>query len=152
MEPDKIALCAELDSARFLSGEDKGQWRFRDLQWPHLYVSIVARDGCSFTLRLNCAGYPSVPPTGTFWDMEKNAKLDFGKWPKGGERISHAFKPDWKNGDALYIPCDRESIVGHDGWIAQYPQMIWNPARGIILYLAVVHDILQSSYCVCAAA
>ena len=62
------------------------------------------------------------------------------------------FRPDWKSGDALYIPCDRESFVGHDGWVTQYPQLIWKPANGISHYLEVVHELLQSRDYVCAPA
>lgn len=152
MQPDNIALRAELASARFLSGEDKNNWRLRDLQWPYLYVDVIARDGRGFTLHLNCEGYPANPPTGTFWDPVSDMRLPFDKWPTGGERIQLAFKHGWKDGNALYIPCDRESIVGHEGWISQYPQMIWRPEKGIVMYLNVVHDLLQSHHYVCAAA
>ena len=152
MAPDEQALHADLQSARFLAGEDRHRWQFKQLQWPHLLVSIVAKDGRAYTLRLNCSGFPSLPPTGTFWDMPTGRRLPFEQWPQGGQRIQMAFKPGWKNGDALYIPCDRESIAGHDAWAAQYPQLIWNPAKGISHYLEVVHELLQSRDYVCAAA
>lgn len=152
MAPDEQSLRADLASARFLSGEDKNRWELARLQWPLLFVSVVASDGRRFGLRLNCTGFPSNPPTGTFWDFGANTRLPFDKWPRGGERISLAFKPDWKNGDALYIPCDRESIAGHEGWVAQYPQLIWNPAKGISHYLEVVYGILHSRDYASAAA
>jgi hypothetical protein len=150
MAPDEQSLRADLVSARFLSGEDRGRWQFKELQWPHLYVDVLARDGRAFTLRLNCSGFPSTAPTGTFWDLATSNRLAFDKWPSGGERIQLALKTGWKNGDALYIPCDRESIAGHDAWFSQYPQLIWNPKKGIIHYLEVVHELLQSRDYVCA--
>lgn len=152
MQPDERALRADLESARFLSGEDRGRWKYCDLQWPHVFIDVCAKDGRSFTLRLNCNGYPANAPTGTFWDLHARHRLDFSKWPTGGDRIQQAFKPSWKDGDALYIPCDRESIVGHDAWLSQYPQMIWKPAQGITLYLEVVHALLQSRDYVCTGA
>jgi len=152
MSPDEQALRADLESARFLSGEDRGRWQFKELKWPYLYVLLKARDGRKFALRLNCSGFPAAPPTGTFWDLSTDRRLDFDRWPRGGERISLAFKPSWKNGDALYIPCDRESLAGHDGWVAQYPQLIWKPSKGITHYLEVVHELLQSRDYVCAVA
>lgn len=152
MAPDEQALRADLASARFLSGEDRNRWQLKKLEWPYLYVGVTARDDCEFTLRLNCSGFPSSAPTGTFWDLSTNSRLAFDKWPRGGERIQLAFKPGWKSGDALYIPCDRESIAGHDGWVTQYPQLIWKPAKGISHYLEVVHELLQSRDYVCAAA
>ena len=144
MAPDERSLRADLASARFLAGEDRGRWVFRDLEWPHLFIDVAASDGRHFTLRLNCTGFPTSPPTGTFWDIAVNGQLAFSRWPAGGERIRLAFRPDWKNGAALYIPCDRESIAGHDQWPSQYPQLIWDPAKGIAHYLGVVHDLLQS--------
>lgn len=152
MAPDEQALRADLMSARFLSGEDRNRWQLKQLMWPFLFVSVIARDGREYTLRLECTGFPNSAPTGTFWDLTANSRLSFDKWPHGGERIQLAFKPDWKNGDALYIPCDRESLVGHDGWISQYPQLIWKPAKGITHYLEVVHELLQSRDYVCAPA
>lgn len=152
MAPDETSLRADLVSAHFLSGEDRGRWEFEKLEWPHLYVSVTARDGRAFALRLNCCGFPNQPPTGTFWDLAANTRLPFNQWPTGGERISLAFKPGWKDGNALYIPCDRESIAGHDNWVSQYPQLIWKPAKGITHYLEVVHGLLQSRDYACAAA
>lgn len=152
MQPDERALRADLESARFLSGEGKGRWQLINLQWPYLFVNVRAKDGRNFTLRLDSSGYPATPPTGTFWDTVTGCRLPFDKWPAGGERIQLAFKPGWKDGNALYIPCDRESIAGHDAWVSQYPQMIWNPPRGITMYLEIVHNLLQSRDYVCAIA
>ncbi|KWT98604.1 MULTISPECIES: hypothetical protein [unclassified Variovorax] len=152
MAPDEKALRADLVSARFLSGEDRGRWKFEKLEWPHLFVTVNARDGRAFTLRLHCGGFPGQGPTGTFWDMASGARLAFARWPVGGERISLAFKPGWKDGNALYIPCDRESFEGHTDWPAKYPQLIWKPAKGITHYLEVVHDLLQSRDYACAPA
>lgn len=152
MAPDEKSLCADLASARFLSGEDRNRWAFKQLKWPLLFVDVVARDSRTFTLRLDCSGYPSMPPTGTFWDLVTNSQLPFNRWPQGDERIRLAFKPEWKGGNALYIPCDRESIIGHDVWVSQYPQLIWNPAKGISHYLEIVHNLLQSHNYVCTPA
>lgn len=152
MAPDEQCLRADLMSARFLSGEDRNRWAFKQLEWPFLLVDVIARDGRAYALRLNCAGYPTSPPTGTFWDLATNRRLPFDRWPQGGERIQLAFKPGWKDGNALYIPCDRESFVGHDAWISQYPQLIWKPAKGITHYLEVVYDLLQSRDYACSPA
>ena len=144
MQLDEQSLRADLGSARFLAGEDRGRWRFRDLRWPHVLVDVIAKDGRPFTLRLECSNYPDPAPTGTFWDLEGNRQLPFDGWPRGGERIRLALRPDWQGGSALYIPCDRISIAGHDGWRTQYPQLIWNPQRGIVMYLEVVYELLHS--------
>lgn len=153
MQPDELALRADLASARFLSGEDRNRWQYRDLRWPHVFVNVHAKDGRVFTLRLDCQGYPMSAPTGTFWDLNVGDRLSSDKWPTGGERIQLALKPGWKEGNALYIPCDRESFAGHeDAWRSQYPQMVWSPAKGITMYLEIVHDLLSSRDYVCAPA
>ncbi|WP_431264259.1 DUF7665 family protein [Roseateles chitinivorans] len=152
MAPDEQSLRADLVSARFLSGEDRNRWQFKKLEWPFVYINVTARDRREYTLRLNCSGFPMNPPTGTFWDLSTGCRLTFDKWPQGGERLQLAFKPGWQGGDALYIPCDRASIVGHGDWFAQYPQLIWKPAKGISHYLEVVHELLQSRDYVCAPA
>ncbi|MBK7766931.1 MAG: hypothetical protein IPI44_12890 [Sulfuritalea sp.] len=152
MAPDEQSLRADLASARFLSGEDRNRWQFKKLEWPFAYINVLARDRREYTLRVDCSGFPTTTPTGTFWDLSTNSKLSFDSWPQGGERLQLAFKPGWKNGDALYIPCDRESIVGHECWFDQYPQLIWKPAKGISHYLEVVHELLQSRDYACAPA
>lgn len=141
--PDEQSLRADLASARFLSGQDRGRWRLHRLDWPYVFIGVFAGNGKEFMLRLDCQGFPTAPPTGTFWDLVAGVRLPDVRWPRSGERMSLAFRPDWKGGMALYVPCDRESLVGHDAWPAQYPQLIWNPAKGISHYLEVVHDLLQ---------
>jgi hypothetical protein len=152
MAPDEQSLRADLASARFLAGEDRNRWQFKKLEWPHVFVDVTARDGRQYTLRLDCSGFPAAAPTGTFWDLTSNSRLAFAHWPQGGERLRLTFRPDWKNGDALYIPCDRESFVGHDAWASQYPQLVWKPVKGISHYLEVVHELLQSRDYACASA
>ena len=58
------------------------------------------------------------------------------------------FRPDWKGGTALYLPCDRESIAGHDNWRHEMPSKIWRPSAGIVQYLELVHELLNcADYC-----
>jgi hypothetical protein len=95
-------------------------------------------------LRLNCAGYPQQPPTGGPWEPDKDTILPFNRWPRSnGGRLGTVFRTDWKNGTALYLPCDRESIVGHDNWRNELPSKIWRPAVGINQYLELVHELLN---------
>jgi len=150
MALDEDALNIDIMAPRFRSGEDRGRWRLKDFKWPYLFVTVFARDGLGFTLRLNCAGYPVDPPTGTFWDCENDGVLAFPSWPKGSGRVTASLRTDWQNGAALYIPCDRVSIHGHDNWRSVYPSMIWNPKRGITQYLEIVHDLLHSRDYACA--
>jgi len=144
LAPDELSLRSDLRAARFLAGEDRGRWKLRKIVWPKVFIDVFARDGVAYSLRLDVSEYPATAPTGSFWDPETDKLLAFARWPQGGERIRLAFRTDWKDGTALYIPCDRLSIVGHDGWLTQYPQLLWDPRKGITKYLEVVQDLLHS--------
>lgn len=144
--PDERALQADLAKPAFRLGHVDGRWMLKGVTWPYVFVGVVARDGVECVLRLNCAGYPSTPPTGGPWDMTRNAVLDPSRWPQSrGGRVQAVFNPGWKNGTALYLPCDRESLVGHDNWRVEMPSKIWRPAEGIVQYLELVHALLNCS-------
>lgn len=143
--PDERALQADIAKPSFRLGEMDERWRLIKVEWPYLFVSVRAKDGEDFTLRLDCLGYPQSPPTGGPWDIEKNAVLEHTNWPRSnGGRVGAVFNPGWKAGTALYLPCDRESIVGHDNWRQEMPSKIWRPEDGIVQYLELVHELLNS--------
>lgn len=142
--PDQRAFEADVAKARFRLGESEGRWRRVEIRWPCAFIAVTAKDGREFVLRMNCAGYPQVPPTGGPWDLQRDAILAFDQWPKGlGGRVSAVFRTDWKGGTVLYLPCDRESLMGHDAWRDQMPSKIWRPAEGIVQYLELVHELLH---------
>jgi hypothetical protein len=129
----------------FRLGQVQGCWRLISVDWPFAFLGVVARDCREYVLRLNCCGYPQVAPTGGPWDLRTNQVLAFDLWPRGhGGRVSAVFRADWKNGTALYLPCDRESLVGHENWRREMPSKIWRPADGVVQYLETVHELLQS--------
>lgn len=103
MAPDEQSLRADLASARFLSGEDRNRWQFKKLEWPFIYINVIARDKREYPLRLNCCGFPTTPPTGTFWDLSTNSKLSFDRWPQGGERLQTGLQAQLEDrGGALH--------------------------------------------------
>lgn len=143
--PDQRAFQADVAKAAFRLGEVEGRWRLIAVAWPFSFIGLAAKDGREYVLRLNCTGYPQVAPTGGPWDISSNQILAFDLWPRGGGgRVSAVFRTDWKGGAALYFPCDRESLAGHDNWRREMPSKIWRPADGIVHYLEIVHELLQS--------
>ena len=150
MSEPKDVLEAHLRSGRFLAGVAKGRWQSHGVQWPYAFVSVTARDGRQFTLRFECSGYPTQPPTATLWDQDKQQQLAFDLWPRGG-RVSKVFNPGWKSG-VIYLPCDRQSIEGHSNWLAEHPWLIWNPTRGLLQYIEAVCEVLQSHELACETA
>lgn len=142
--PDQRAYEADVVKATFRLGEVERRWRLIETAWPYAFIGVAAKDGLEYVLRLNCAGYPQAAPTGGPWDMAKNKTLAFDRWPRGqGGRVSAVFRTDWKDGTALYLPCDRESIAGHNNWHHEMPSKIWRPIDGISQYLELVHELLN---------
>ena len=144
MAPDEKAFRADVAKAMFRAAVAEKRWRLLDITWPHVLIAVTARDGREHVLRFNCAGYPATPPTAGPWDVKHNAVLVFDLWPRSkGGRLGAVFRTDWKGGTALYLPCDRVSIEGHDNWRTEMPSKIWRPSAGIIQYLELVHELLH---------
>ncbi len=144
MSPDAAVFHAHLTGGRFRSGAASGRWRLVSVAWPHAIFGVRAADGIEYGLRFECVDYPRTPATARLWDIDLDGPLAVSKWPAGRERIPLAFNPDWKNGSCIYLPCDRLSIEGHGNWYQQHPSLVWDPALGIVHYLRVVHDLLNS--------
>jgi hypothetical protein len=143
--PDHLELKAYFESAAYLSGEDDGRWALRSIEWPYVLVDLFAANKDRYTLRLQCDGYPAIPPTGAFWDIQSSAYLEASRWPRVGAQRGQSFRTDWQNGTALYIPCDRHGIAGHDQWSQIYPAWIWAPCVGLSRYLNVVSELLNGA-------
>jgi hypothetical protein len=142
--PDERAFEADVGKARFRLGQAEKRWRLVNITWPLALISVTAKDGCEYVLRFNCSGYPQSPPTAGPWDTNRDAILAFDLWPRSqGGRLGSVFRTEWKGGSALYLPCDRESIGGHDNWRTEMPSKIWNPTIGIVQYLELVHELLN---------
>ena len=143
-EPDERAFRGDAAKAAFRLGQAEERWRLIGIAWPIVTIGITAADGVEYVLRFDCRGYPAAAPTARPWDAGQDAPLPFERWPgsKGG-RVRAVFRPDWKGGTALYLPCDRVSREGHDNWVHETPTMIWRPDRGIIQYLEIVYELLH---------
>src|ERR1700730_9471473 len=108
--PDERQMHADLCAASFLIGQSKGRWGRVAVEpapkWPmmHFWIGAAKRKDAPdrFYLRLDCAGYPTRPPTGGFWDPETKDTLAAAKWPKGIKRVEDVFKYGWRDGKALY--------------------------------------------------
>jgi hypothetical protein len=149
MQPDEHVFRAHMKAGPFQSGVDRGRWRLLSIAWPYatIVISAGAREHAprEYAFRFECNNYPTAAPTAQPWDVDHEGPLDQRCWPTGRGRVQLAFNPSWNNGQCLYLPCDRFSIVGHDPWRDQHPAMIWSPTSNITLYLRIVHDLLNSS-------
>lgn len=136
------ALLAHLEGAPFLMGAMNGRWQLRSIAWPIAFFDVRARDGQKYTLRLDCAGYPQAP-TGAFWDVSGATWLPGSRWPRAGSRFGAALRSDWQGGTALYVPCDRASLPGHEPWLDLHPAWAWDTNVGVSRYLNVVSNMLN---------
>jgi hypothetical protein len=144
MTPDERAFRGDLAKAGFRLGQAEGRWRLHTVNWPFVTIGVTAKDGHECVLRFNCTGYPQTPPTAGPWDLGRNAILPVDRWPRSkGGRVAAVFNTAWKNGTALYLPCDREAIAGHDNWRTEMPSKLWKPTNGIVHYLELVHELLN---------
>lgn len=147
--PDQLLLQQHLERAEFRLAQIEGRWRHVATNWPYVTIGVSAaarpNSPAEYGFRFECSGYPQLPSTGQPWDLEKNMPLALNGWPTGRSIVPSVFRPDWKGGKCLYIPCDRLSIEGHVNWPQEYGRRLWDPSRGIICYLDQLYELLNQS-------
>jgi len=147
VSPDRLLLERDLAAPDFRCGEVEQRWRHIRTVWPWVLIAVSAapRPGApdAYCFRFECGGYPRTPATAQPWDLEADRPLHFSGWPTGRSILPSIFRPEWKSGQCLYLPCDRLSIEGHDGWRQEHPSRLWQPARGLIGYLEQLHDLFH---------
>jgi hypothetical protein len=111
-------------------------------------VRAAAHEGAAgIRLPVRVLGYRPNPVTAQPWNLKDHTALPGAQWPTGRSIVPSVFRPEWKQGHCLYLPCDRMSIEGHDNWRNEHPSRLWQPARGIICYLEQLHELFyQSDY------
>lgn len=151
MTPDEAAFKAHVEEPPFLEGIDRGKWGLHGVTsaivWPiaTIWVGADAKPGWPdrFFFRFDLAGYPNQAPTAGPWDIGSNARLPNDRWPRGPRFVSKVFNPGWNGGVALYLPCDRLAMNGHDHWKSVHPGDWWQPSHTIVKYLTCVYQLLH---------
>lgn len=149
LRPDEKILNEHLTGVEFRLGVEDNKWDIVEstLDWPKRIfwiessLPIPGKDKYYFLFDLD--SYPNQAPTSVPWDVDKNYKLEFSQWPKGNERINMAFNSGWNNGSALYLPCDRLAMPGHEAWRQQSPNLWWTPEKTIVHYLRIIYGYLN---------
>lgn len=145
MTPDEAAFSQHLTLAKYVHGEVQGKWHEVNRNWPFSIFEIPATrpDGTkdSYCFRFDLANYPQSAPTACPWSLTSNTPLPPNQWP-GGTLIEAAFAPGWNPG-ALYLPCDRIAMQGHERWRNEHPNLWWTPEKTIALYLNELYDLLN---------
>lgn len=151
LPPDRLLFEQDLAAPEFRCGEIEGRWRLVAIIWPHVIIAVAAPEKSGspieYGFRFECSGYRQNPVTAQPWNLATNSTLADREWPTGPVIVSAVFRPEWKQGQCLYLPCDRMSIEGHDNWRSEYPSRLWQPHRGIICYLEQIHELFyQNDY------
>jgi hypothetical protein len=145
--PDQLLLAADIAAPEFRRGEIESKWRHIETAWPHAIIALSATERANapdeYGFRFECSGYRHTPVTAQPWDLAARRPLPAPRWPGGHAIVPSVFRPDWKGGQCLYLPCDRMSIEGHGDWIHKHPNRLWQPQRGIICYLEQLYDLLN---------
>jgi hypothetical protein len=128
----------------FQLGVLRGRWRVVRVDWPAVFITVTARDGVEWGFRFQLDGYPAALPNACPWDLASGAALPPAQWPRGTGRVAAVFAPNW-NQAALYLPCDRLALAGHAHWNNIHPELLWKPAKGIIHYLEIIHELISSN-------
>lgn len=153
MRPDTAIFHQHITEPDFQAGLDSCMWGIHQENpdypgWPNIiiWVRAATKPGCPdmYYFNFNLAGYPSNAPTACPWNPNCNSRLDFNLWPKGKKFVSKTFNYGW-NQNALYAPCDRVAMKGHEGWQTQFPDLWWRPSFRITIYLHFIHRLLNSS-------
>jgi len=151
MKPDQSLFLSHLEGAPYKSGVDAGKWGLSgvpaEIIWPNPIFWIAADSSIvpngKIYLRFTVDGYPTLAPSACPWDIETNTRLANHLYPRISGKFSLVFRTDWSGGNALYAPCDRGAMSGHEPWKQQYPYWWWLPHFTIVKYLAFVHLVLN---------
>jgi len=147
--PSEALLKMDLEAPAFRCGEIEERWRLITTVWPHATIAVTAAPRpnapTEYEFRFECSGYRQTPATGQPWDTGTNMPLPADRWPTGRAIVPSIFRPEWKNGTCIYLPCDRLSIEGHPNWLSDHPAQLWDTTRGIVCYLEQLHELLTSN-------
>jgi len=149
LPPDRLLFEQDLAAPEFRCGEIEGRWRHVLTAWPYVILAVSAAERPNapreYAFRFECSGYRQNAVTARPWDVEAGAPLLATRWPAGRSIVPSVFRPEWKNGECLYLPCDRMSMEGHDKWRHEHPARLWQPSRGIVCYLEQLYELLNQS-------
>jgi hypothetical protein len=139
MEQLIAKLNADLDSALFRHGCDQGFWELIARDGLTVFARVLAPDGTSYILRLDCTEYGAEPIRGQFVDENRNRELS--AWPKGNT----AFEQWIKYKDPNPFICweqDRIAIERcHQDWKAK--QSWKKKDNQLVAYLDFIRELLH---------
>jgi hypothetical protein len=141
----QLLFLADLAAGAYCAGVDRGCWQTGAINWPFAVIEVALpprpHSEDWLALRFSLDDYPEAPSAQP-WDTASDAPLAVERWPGGNERVTTAFRPEWRR-DALYIPMDREALASHPEWRQRYARQAWDSGTDITQYLRLVRDLLS---------
>jgi hypothetical protein len=146
--PARRNLEAQLNSVRFLVGDDAGRWELLLLKWPDVYVRVNGRDpdtGQTFThdFHLECTGFPDPGPLVERWSYADDAT--HGTRPPlpsapGSPGFIDAMK-DWPPSSGIYRAWSRDAAT-HNNWATMRPSEAWHSKRDIVFIMEHLYALV----------
>ena len=153
MRPDLLLFNQHVLESAFQTGVDNRMWGIENDDparppWPYVFIWVEAATKSDYPdryyFRFDLNGYSNIAPTACPWDIVIDSRLASEKWPRGIKFVSNTFNPGW-NPNALYAPCDRAAMPGHESWQQQFPELWWQSNFKIPVYLNFLHRLLNSA-------
>ena len=132
--PDRAIFEQDLAAPEFRCGEIEGRWRHVATHWPHVIIAVSAPEraerarGIRVSIRM--LGLSADAGNSPALGHRRQYPFAGARWPTGNGVVKSVFRPEWKQGQCLYLPCDRMAIEGHDDWRHQHPNRIWQGSPG----------------------
>lgn len=147
--PSARTLIAHINSVFVQRGIEEGRWQVQRVEYPDVYVRIIATDSESGTqaqaeFHLRCDDFPAQGPFVERWDFEACTRPAA---PIGGQASAayvDALK-DWSEQQdqhgGIYRGWQRIA-ARHNDWAAKRPDEAWHSGRHLAFILEKLHDIV----------
>lgn len=147
--PPARTLIAQINSVSVQRGIEEGRWLIQALEFPDLYVRVIATDPETRTqaqadFHWLCDDFPALGPFVERWDFAAGNRPA----PPAGGQASPGYVDalkDWHEQPTqhggVYRAWQRYASR-HNGWAAKRPDEAWHPGRHIAFILERLHDLV----------
>lgn len=147
--PAARTLIAQIDSVFVQRGVEEGRWKIQLLDFPDLYVRVVATDHETGTqaqadFHLHCDGFPSPGPFVERWDFDSGARPPAPTGGQASPAYTDALK-DWNEQPSQHGGIYRgwqRIAARHNGWAEKRPDEAWHSGRHIAFILERLHELV----------
>ncbi len=134
-------LASDLESPEFLHGVVNGLWALCEQHGDELLMTVTARDGVQWAIRLNCAGYWEDAILGRF--VDRTTGLDTkDAWPRGSGAFEQWVKFNAADNERFICSdIDRGGLTHHPDWRGRRAWQV--KPNQLVSYLDFVSRLLR---------